>query len=509
MTVSTTTNRLSYAGNGITTLYTAPRFQAAAHLKVILRDNATGLETTQTITTHYTVTGPAADYSGSVTMATAPALGKTLVIINDPPMTQEVDPVENDTLPVETVIEKPLDKLTFLVQRLADQVSRKLGLSDGAAGITLTLPVPSAGKALKWNSGANAIENSAYDPDTLREAAEAAAAAAEAAQAAAETAQTNAETAETNAEAAETNAETAATNAQQAADSVIWNDVVFLTSANSPKNIVDADKGKMFVCDCTGGAITINLPQISGLTLSLPWSIAVKKSDAGANLVTINRSGTDTIDGAASKTLETVGAGYVLIPDTDPAPDQWATFQVGVVPDASITAQKLSTNAITGQAEDTAPDGTADFLLSYDASANALKKVKPQSLSATQVQQEASSTPGAFVSPARQHFHPSAAKAWVVVDNDTGAPSILRSYNVSSLTDNSSSNYTVNFSVSFSSANYAVAGWVYDSAVVNPYIAGQSGAAPSSAACPIHISNGANGSLDTANLWTAIFYGDL
>lgn len=128
-----------------------------------------------------------------------------------------------------------------------------------------------------------------------------------------------------------TNAANSATAAQAAASSVIWRDVVFKTSADSPINIVDADKGKLFSIDCTGGPVTVNLPQISGLTLSTPWTVGIKKSDSGANSVTLNRSGTDTIELGTSKVIGGPDAGAVLIPDTDLSPDDWTVIGFGFV----------------------------------------------------------------------------------------------------------------------------------------------------------------------------------
>ena len=50
------------------------------------------------------------------------------------------------------------------------------------------------------------------------------------------------------------------------------------------------------------------------------------------------------------------------------------------------------------------------------------------------------------------------AKAWVNF-NGTGTVAIRASYNVSSITDNGTGTYTVNFTNAFSDANYAVGGW--------------------------------------------------
>jgi hypothetical protein len=49
------------------------------------------------------------------------------------------------------------------------------------------------------------------------------------------------------------------------------------------------------------------------------------------------------------------------------------------------------------------------------------------------------------------------AKAWVNFDG-TGTPAIRASFNVSSITDNGTGDYTVNFTTAMPNANYAVAG---------------------------------------------------
>jgi hypothetical protein len=78
MTISSTTTKVSYAGNGSTTVfaYTFKIF-ADADLEVIVR-SATGTETTKSLTTHYTVSGAGADGGGNVTFGTAPVSGETV-----------------------------------------------------------------------------------------------------------------------------------------------------------------------------------------------------------------------------------------------------------------------------------------------------------------------------------------------------------------------------------------------------------------------------------------------
>jgi hypothetical protein len=70
MTINTTTNRVSYDGDGSTVEFTVPfAFFGADELEVVERVILTGAETTKTLTTDYTV----ADGGGTTGMVTAVA----------------------------------------------------------------------------------------------------------------------------------------------------------------------------------------------------------------------------------------------------------------------------------------------------------------------------------------------------------------------------------------------------------------------------------------------------
>lgn len=157
MTVSSTTSRVSYAGNGSTTAFTAPfPFLANADLVVIRVTN--GVETTLVLSTDYTVTG-AGGTSGTVTCTVAPASGSTLVIYRDPAVTQLVDYQPNDPFPANTH-ETALDRLTMISQRLKDLTTRAMRLSDGdVSGASTTLPSPESNKVIGWNSGGTGLTN--------------------------------------------------------------------------------------------------------------------------------------------------------------------------------------------------------------------------------------------------------------------------------------------------------------------------------------------------------------
>ncbi len=183
MTVSSTTSRVEYAGNGSTVAFSVPfYFLANGDLKVYKAG------TLQTITTHYTVSGAGVGAGGTVTFVTAPTAGQDVVIFRDPALTQGVDYVANDPFPAASH-EQALDRLTMIAQRLSSRLDRAAVLpDDDTSGASAELPSPSAGKALLWNAAGDGLENSTDDFNDIVTDAAAAAAAAASAQSAAEAA---------------------------------------------------------------------------------------------------------------------------------------------------------------------------------------------------------------------------------------------------------------------------------------------------------------------------------
>jgi len=130
MTVSTTSNKVSFSANGSTTVF-AYNFKifADADLTVIIR-SSTGTETTKTLTTHYTVSGAGSSSGGNVTFTSGntPANGETVVIQRKLTLTQGTDYVANDPFPAESH-EDALDRLTFITQQIQEEVDRSIKAS--------------------------------------------------------------------------------------------------------------------------------------------------------------------------------------------------------------------------------------------------------------------------------------------------------------------------------------------------------------------------------------------
>ncbi|MEM7122079.1 MAG: tail fiber protein [Pseudomonadota bacterium] len=157
MTLTSSTAKVSYAGNGSTTVFAVTfRFLANSDVDVILR-NAAGVETTWVENTQYTLEGEGEAAGGTLTVLTdpddyTPASGETLVIRRMVPVTQETDYSENDSFPAETH-EAALDKLTMLAQQLDETLARAVTVpvSDTAASIAMPIDSARAGKFLSFD----------------------------------------------------------------------------------------------------------------------------------------------------------------------------------------------------------------------------------------------------------------------------------------------------------------------------------------------------------------------
>jgi hypothetical protein len=275
MTVSSTTVKNSYSGDGSNdTFVYGFKIFASSDLQVIIR-SATGTETTKTLTTDYTVTGVGTASGGNVVFEAAaiPTATETVVLIRNVPQTQAIDYIANDPFPAETH-EEGLDRATMTIQQMQEEINRSIKLSKTNTMTSTEFTVAAADRANKilafdstgeisvtqelgtYKGTDTTVTTEAYVQrdivkstsaaqlnnvyicvgdsvvgdlltdtdhfdllvDAYSAASSAAAAAssatdAETAQTAAETAQAAAELAETNAETAETNAETAETNA--------------------------------------------------------------------------------------------------------------------------------------------------------------------------------------------------------------------------------------------------------------------------------------------------------
>lgn len=155
MTVSSTTARWEYTGDGSTVAFAVNnKFFADSDLDVFVDG------TQQTITTHYTVSGAGEDAGGTVTFVTAPANGSEVTIIRDVPDTQTTDIPPAGAFPAESV-EDALDRRTVVSQQTLEAINRALKFKSTDQSLpSAELPALSAlkGNFLAFNATTGAPE---------------------------------------------------------------------------------------------------------------------------------------------------------------------------------------------------------------------------------------------------------------------------------------------------------------------------------------------------------------
>jgi hypothetical protein len=218
MTVSSEINKVSYAGDGATYIFsTGFTFASNDEVRVTLAVDSTGVETTWVEGTQYTLTGAGTGEPGTITVNTSPtdytpASGYSLVADLAPDFTQETALPRGGTVSPKDVLEPMFDRVVRQILRLKDESDRAIKLPLSISDVSTLLPKPVAGKTFKWNVAENALEE-ADDPSIAAAAAE---------------------TAETNAAASES---TATTKAAEALASAAAATAAALTASANEKSI--------------------------------------------------------------------------------------------------------------------------------------------------------------------------------------------------------------------------------------------------------------------------------
>ncbi len=181
MTISNQTARTGpYNGNGSTTVFAYDfRILDQSHIVVTLK-NAANVETVQTLTTNYTVSGVGDATGGNITMVVAPASGEQLTFSRSVPQTQEVDLANRGGVQPE-VLEAAYDKLTQLSQDKVELLNRMPRFPVSSALTAVELPLTlTADTALIVNAAGTGYTNGPTSSQISAAEAEAAAAAASA-----------------------------------------------------------------------------------------------------------------------------------------------------------------------------------------------------------------------------------------------------------------------------------------------------------------------------------------
>lgn len=158
--VSGQTTKVSFTCNGSTTSFACtgsnkiPCF-ANTDMKVYVRNDTTGVETLQVLTTNYTVAAFNNDYTNgfTVTMNSAPASGQILVVKRSIALTQEVNLVRGRAIPQEG-LERTLDRQMLALQDSREELGRALRfqVTDSSYDANLPSSVDRANKYLAFGA---------------------------------------------------------------------------------------------------------------------------------------------------------------------------------------------------------------------------------------------------------------------------------------------------------------------------------------------------------------------
>lgn len=158
MTISSTSNRMDYTGNGATATYPYTfKIFIDADLLVTQRD-ADDVETTLILNTDYTVTGAGNTNGGSVVLIANLVNGYHLTLRRVRTLTQGTD-IRNQGDFYPEVHENAFDHFIMVDQQQQNEIGRSAKLPETVTGVDATLPIPIADTWPGWNSAGTALEN--------------------------------------------------------------------------------------------------------------------------------------------------------------------------------------------------------------------------------------------------------------------------------------------------------------------------------------------------------------
>lgn len=127
-------------------------------------------------------------------------------------------------------------------------------------------------------------------------------------------------------------------------DSIVYTAQRFVTRAvTTTDTSTTADNHKLLLANATGGAFVITLP--AAATAGDGFTIAFKKTDTTRNIVTVDGSGSETIDNVANYQMFGVNDAVILVCDGT----GWRVIAKSLVPASSLVAVGTGTTIdITG-----------------------------------------------------------------------------------------------------------------------------------------------------------------
>lgn len=403
MTVQNTTAKVREDGDAIKSVFSFPfKVFSNADIEVSTIVKSTGVATLKVLTTDYTVSINAITDGGTITyVTTVPSALEEFFAVRVVPDTQPTD-IPNVGSIRESQIETPLDRRTMVSQQQQEALDRTLKFASTSEQSSIDVPEPEADKALFWNALATGLENRSLD----------------------------------------------VTSGTFPGDFDAGLDANKAAVPSTNDLYLATDTFRMYRCFSSGVWSTkqvfaeeINLAQGADIASATTTDIGA----ATGNFIDV--TGTTTITG-----LGTIQAGTT----------RTVRFTGILTLTHNATSLILPGGAsITTAANDRAMFvslGGGNWICVFYMKADGTPIVTG-AVAASQAEMEAGTELTKFVSPGRQQFHPSAAKAWATFDGTVGTPAISGGYNLdASVTDNSAGNYTVSFTTDFSAADYVLVG---------------------------------------------------
>ena len=217
----------------------------------------------------------------------------------------------------------------------------------------------------------------------------------------------------------------------------------------------------------TGATWVANFTLYSTQGVSAPGYVAIgatgTNTQIGLRILNANLTGTSQYGSFISPTVSsacTVGAVGVLGVASTAAAAFTCTSVYGFYAANNVAGAGSTITTSYGVYIENQTGGTTNYGL-YSASTTNLMTGALSlgsitgAVVATQANQETATSTTTVVSPGRQQYHPSAAKAWLSCHYAAGVPTIDASYNVTSLTDTGTGTITINLTTAFSSGNFA------------------------------------------------------
>ncbi len=166
MTLTAPTNRIQYSGDGATTLFPITYIIWDEDDPEVILTDSSGVETVWTRGTQYTITLSSPPATATLVIVTTPtdytpqggATPELLTIRSDLPNTQTTVLPAGGPLP-SAAVEQMVDQAVRQVQQLSEEIGRCVKFLKSSSSSDIDMPDPVAGKILRWNSAADALEN--------------------------------------------------------------------------------------------------------------------------------------------------------------------------------------------------------------------------------------------------------------------------------------------------------------------------------------------------------------